>query len=435
MQILPVLTPYLYNHNLNNGFDFVAEIDSCAAWHANRIFGIIQPPSESGVYNQPADTALYAPYPHLSGPGMIQGGQRFSRLSTLYGGFSGVILDDWNGDTAITHQVRDAVRGKYVDDQGNVCSECPATTPYNKLITVLYNTGANPDALPVMDGLFYSYYTGQNCCYQAFDNDINTLRVNFPQKEIMFCIFIDNTSLGWTHADGVHYLLAHALDRYDDGDINAVNFFAGVFLTTESMSLNAWDSLALPHWLDSLYFPYLGQGHGSVYTCEGSPMSGVNVHVFCKGNVSGDTLLRSNQKTDANGHYQFGLWAGNRNTDSTYYWIIAEQPGYITDTVGFWIKRSDTTTVPDVSLCPGINGTQASMVVYPNPTSGRVTVEVEAGHEIGNEVDVYDLLGQKVYATTQTAVQTGLDMSGLIDGIYIVSLKGSGLKSKIIVRH
>jgi hypothetical protein len=422
------------NQSIDNGFDFVPEIDSCVSWHPNRVFGIIQPPNEHGTYNQIGDTALYAPYPQLSGPGMIQGGQRFSRLSQIYSGFSGVVLDDWNMDTAITAQVRDAVRGKYVDDEGNVCSECPATTPYNKVITVLYGTGAIPGALPVMDGLFYSFFSGQNCCYQNFDNDINALRTNFPHKEIMFCIFIDNTRLGWTNAEGIHYLLAHALDRYDDGDINAVNFFAGVFLTTESMPLAVWDSLALPHWLDSLYFPFLGQGQGGVW-CDGSPVTGANVHVFCRGPVSGDTLLRSNQRTDADGHFQFGLWAGNRNTDSTYYWLIAEKEGYISDTVGFWIRRNDTTEIPRFQLCPGINGTKASMLVYPNPTSGGVIVEVEAGPDTGSELDVYNLLGQKVYYTTQAAAQTYIDLSAQADGIYIVSLKGSGLKSKLVLRH
>jgi hypothetical protein len=429
------------NQSIDNGFGFVPEIDSCVSWRPNRIFGIIQPPTEHGVYNQTADTALYAPYPQLNGPGMIQGGQRFSQLSQLYGGFSGVILDDWNGDTGITHQVRDAVRGKYVDAAGNVCSECTAATPYNKLITVLYGTGPNPAALPVMDGLFYSLFSGQNCCYTNLDNDINTLRTNWPHKEIMFCIFIDNTNLGWTDPVGVHYLLAHALDRYDDGDINAVNFFAGVFLDKNYMSLSLWDSLALPHWLDSLYFPYLGVGQGNIYDCNTrNLLTGANVHVYCKGKVSGDTLLRSNQKTDANGYYQFGLWAGNRNTDSTYYWIIAEKAGYITDTVGFWIKRNDTTNIPRISLCPGITGSKDYMALYPNPTNGHLTVEVEEEALNGTELDVYDMLGRDVCSVALTSPNSQINLTGLPTGIYLVTVSQSwgwviiGRKRILIVR-
>ena len=160
------------------------EIDSCISWNANRVVGIIQPPHEGGVYNQPSDTALYAPYPQSNGPGMIQGGQRFSRLSQLYGGFCGVILDDWTGDTSITRQVRDAVQGKYVDANGNVHSECTATTPNNKLYGVVYSTDANPAALSCIDGVQYYNLPNQNCCYANFDNDVTTLRANYPNKEI-----------------------------------------------------------------------------------------------------------------------------------------------------------------------------------------------------------------------------------------------------------
>jgi hypothetical protein len=428
------------NQAVDNGFDFVPELDSCISWHANRVFGIIQPPNEHGVYNQPTDTALYAPIPQLSGPGMIQGGQRFSQLSQLYSGFSGVILDDWNMDTGITRLVRDAVRGKYVDGEGNVCSSCVATTPYNKLITVLYGTGPNAGALPVMDGLFYSYFSGQNCCYQFFDNDIDVLRNNFPHKEIMFCIFINNTRLAWTAPDGVHYLLSHALDRYDDGDINAVNFFAGVFLVRESMPLTTWDSLSLPHWLDSLYFPYLGAGQGSIYDCGTSaPLTGANVHVFCHGRVSGDTLLRSNQKTDTTGNYQFGVWAGNRNTDSTYYWIIAEKAGYITDTVGFWIRRNDTTFIPDIGLCPGVTDSRNNISVFPNPNNGTFGVEVPEGSSIGAEMEVYDLLGRKVYSATQTSALTSYQLPVQSDGLYLVVIrtndKGTSQRQLMELRH
>ena len=414
------------NQSVDNGLDFIPELDSCAAWHANRIFGIIQPPNEHGVYNQPGDTALYAPYPQLSGPGLIQGGQRFSRLSQLYGGYSGVIMDDWNWDSAITNKVRQAVRGKPVDAAGNVCTSCAETTPYNKLITVIYNTGVDTAKLYVMDGLFYSYFSGQNCCYQNFDADINILRNNFPNKEIMFCIFVNNTGLGWTQADGIQYLLQHSLDRYDAGDINGVSLFAGPFLLRDYMPLSVWDSLALPQWLDSLYFPFLGEGQGYTYDCNGGGrLSGANVHVYCKGRVSGDTLLRSNQKTDAKGNYHFGLWAGNRNTDSTYYWIIAEKSGYITDTVGFWIKRNQMTDIPPIRLCSGITGSAARIQAYPNPSNRYLTVEVGEAATTATALDVYDIMGRKVYSAPVTEALSNVDLSSLQDGIYQVIVSQS----------
>jgi hypothetical protein len=235
-------------------------------------------------------------------------------------------------------------------------------------------------------------------------------------------------------------MLAHALDRYDNGEINEVNIFAGIFMLKDNLPLSLSDSLALPHWLDSLYFPYLGEGQGKIYDCKtGAVLTGANVHVFCEGRLSGDTLPRSNQKTDMNGHYQFGLWAGNRNTDSTYYWFIAEKSGYITDTVGFWIKRNDTTNIPAISLCPGITGTTANILVYPDPTSGYLTIDVGAESTTGSELDIYDLLGRKTYSTTLTSANSQIDLSGLSNGMYELTVSQSrghqiGQKRIIVMR-
>jgi len=426
----------LTNQGFYFGVPFSAEIDSNAVYHFHRLYGIVQHRTEDGANNKPGDTALYTPFPQSDGPGMIQGAQRFSRLSQLYGSFCGIYMDDWNGDTVITRQVRDALQGKYVDAQGNVCADCVPATPYNKINAVIYDTGAIAGALSVIDGVVYSYIDKQNCCYTNLDSDISTLRRNFPKKEIVIATFLNNSHVGWEDPAGVSYMIRHSIDRYDDGYISGFTIFAEVFFNKNHISLSHWDSLGLQSLLDTAYYPYLGLGRGQIYDCQsGQPLTGAAVRAYCRGRISGDTMMRSYQMTDSEGSYQFGLWAGNRNTDSTYHWLIAEAPGYITDTFGFWIRRNDTTEIPRFALCPGINGTKANMVVYPNPTSGGMIVEVGAGPEIGSELDVYDLLGQKVYSTAQAAAETYLDLSAQADGIYIVSLRGSGLKSKVVLRH
>ena len=410
---------------VDNRFEFVPEIDSCISWNANRVVGIIQPPHEGGVYNQPSDTALYAPYPQSNGPGMIQGGQRFSRLSQLYGGFCGVILDDWTGDTSITRQVRDAVQGKYVDANGNVHSECTATTPNNKLYGVVYSTDANPAALSCIDGVQYYNLPNQNCCYANFDNDVTTLRANYPNKEIQIGIYLKNSGPGWLQPDGIHYILSHALNRYDDGDINGITLFAGVFLIADSIPLSIWNGFALPHWLDSLYYPYLGAGRGKLYDCTmGNLLNDAFVRVYCKGRISGDTLFRSRQKTDVNGQYHFGLWAGNRFTDSTYYWLVAEKEGYVSDTVGFWVKRGDTAVIPSLSLCPAPKiPLEKGVQLYPNPTSGTFIVHAENGEQIGGTIEVYNLFGELVYTATQLHHHTQINLGGHVNGIYVVVVR------------
>ena len=431
------------NQAIDNGMDFIPEIDSCISWNANRVVAIIQPPNEHGVYNQPADTSLLAPYLQLNGPGMIQGGQRFSRLSEQYGGFCGVILDDWTGDLDITRQVRDAVQGKYVDEQGNVHSESVAHTPNNKLYCVVYGTDSIPSASQVIDGVEFYNVNYQNCCLSRFDSDIDTLRANYPGKEIQLGIYLQNSGVGWLQPEGVHYWLAHGLNRYDDGDLNGVTIFAGVFLIKERIPLNIWNGFNLPHWLDSLYFPYLGAGEGKLYDCNtGSVLTDGFVRVYCKGRVSGDTLFRSRQKTDATGQYHFGLWAGNRNTDSTLYWLIAEKKGYINDTVGFWIRRGDTTAIPPLMLCPEpdtMAGKPEKVELYPNPTSGKVMVLTDAGEQVGGELEVYNMLGKKVYATPRDHHHLHVNLSSLESGVYLVVIRtgtqGFNTKQLLVVQH
>ena len=416
---------------VDHDFDFRSEVDSCVSWNANRIFGIIQPPTEGGVYNQPADTALYFPYDIENGPGMIQGGHRFSTLSKLYGGYSGVILDDWNGDTSITRKVRDAVRGKYVDANGNVYSDSIATTPENKLYIVIYGTGANPAALPVIDGVSYWYYANQNCCYANLDTDVTQLRISYPHKEIFVGIYLRNSELGWTDPSGVQYLLQHSLDRYDDGDINGITIFAGPRLNKDTMPLSEWKAFALPFWLDSLYYPYLGEGQGKISDCStGNALPDAFVSVYCKGRVSGDTLIRSRQKTDLGGNYQCGLWAGNRQSDSTHYWLKAERTGYYTDTVGFWIKRGERTNIPSLSLCPanatgvnGINDSKNNLLIVPNPSNGIFTVELTGGKPVKGLLEIYNVEGKQVYLTNLVTVHPLIDLSTQPDGIYLVKIK------------
>ena len=145
----------------DNGYSFLSQVDSCVAWNANCVFAIIQPPSEKGVNNQPADTALYYPYSITQGPGLIQAGERFSILSQLYGPFCGAILDDFDGDTVTTRQIRDALRGRTLNADGTVDENSEAITPDNKLYATIYSTTPNSTALSLLDGVAYWYYRGR----------------------------------------------------------------------------------------------------------------------------------------------------------------------------------------------------------------------------------------------------------------------------------
>ncbi|MFI5221437.1 MAG: T9SS type A sorting domain-containing protein [Bacteroidia bacterium] len=413
------------NQSIDHGFGFQQNVDSCNSWNANRVFGIIQPPSEGGVYNQPFDTALLSPFDISIHPGMIQGGQRFSKLSQLYGTYCGVVFDDWNSDTAITHQVRDAVQGKQVDSNGNVDYSSHATTPYNKLFIVSYGTWVPPGALPFIDGFSLWYYDNQNCCYTKLDSDITTLHNGCPGKEILVGIYILNGNLGWTNPVSVQYMLQHALNRYDEGDINGITLFAGPFLDKNSMPLSQWNALALPRWLDSLYYPYLGEAYGKISDCStGKALPDAFIRVFCKGRVSGDTLFRSSQKTDSTGKFHLGLWAGNRNTDSTYYWLVAEKAGYDNGTIGFWVKRNRVTNIPDFSICVSkekANPISSDLLIFPNPAGEYLNVRSDL--IFNGEMRIIDVLGRPLLIQPLVNGQATLAVSLLKPGFYFLQLR------------
>ncbi|MBI3502593.1 MAG: T9SS type A sorting domain-containing protein [Bacteroidetes bacterium] len=434
------------NWNGDNGLSFLQEIDSCAQWKTNRAFGIIVPPSEGGVLNTPADTALYSPYPQ-SGSGEIQAGQRFSRLSQLYGGICGGYIDDFPGDTSMAHKVRDALRGKYVDANGNVHSDSIAHTPYNKLFVVKYSTTIQPSWMPVIDGISLWHYGNQSSVYTSTDTYINQLRVNFPGKEIHIGIYVDwgaGPSYSWASPASFQYMLQHGLNRYDDGDINGIQLFQGYWLVKPHTSLSIWNQYSFIPNLDSLYYPFLGMGEGKILDCSsGNPLSDVFLRVYCKGRVSGDTLFRSRQKTDSNGNYQFGLWAGNRTTDSTQYWLIAEKSGYINDTVFFWIKRLDTTFIPTISLCPlnaAVNeftNDELRLSIYPNPCKGNLRVTINDLRFINSELEIYNVLGGKVYSEkiiNQKSLIINLDVP---NGIYFLKVneEAKSIVKKIIINN
>ncbi len=417
----------IQNAHSDGRFLFSAQLDSCTAWHVNRVMGIINPPSEKGTYNLPADTSVFFRHP-VHGSGMIQGGQRFSRLSRSYGPVCGVILDDWNGDTAITRDVYHAVRGRYVDGEGNVYRESEELTPDNRLYCVLYNTDAHPEVMPYMDGLYYSYIDRQNCCYTALDSDIDLLRLHFPGKEIMIATFVSNSRLGWTDPASVRYMITRGLDRYDDGDISQVCIFAGTLLPTSSMSPGRVDSFALPAFLDSVYFPYLGMAAGHVYDCtSGAPLPGACIRVFSRGRISGDTLYRSRQMSDASGSFICGLWAGNRATDSTLHWAIVHKDGYYPDTISFWVRRGDTTALPGISLCSGYHSLpQGDFLIYPDPGRGGYNIHLDPSLTSDAMVEVHDMSGRRMYANGVVRDYMYIDLGGLQTGDYIVSLRQSG---------
>ncbi|MFA5032790.1 MAG: hypothetical protein WC614_07205 [bacterium] len=332
------------------GLTFKNWIDSaCESWNVERYTGVILPPSENGVINVPSDTNVFMP---KSPPGMIQGAARFSRLSKIYGQIYGVNIDDFEGlDTSVVHDIRDALRGKYVDSAGVVYHNTPETTPELKMFVVIYPGRKKLSTIfaPYIDGINLWIYN-QNAYSKYTDQAIDKFHSKFPGKEINFGVYILNNDYGWTSPGCLNYMYKTLFNRYDNGDINGIILFAGPWVVTSNTPRDKWNDNHITALLDTIYYPYLGECEGKVYNQAHQPLDSVFISCFTIGRVSKDTLIRSKKRTNKEGVYHCGLWAGNRNTDSTLYYVVAKKEGYVPDTVSAWISRQKQTTFPDIIL-------------------------------------------------------------------------------------
>jgi hypothetical protein len=66
------------------------------------------------------------------------------------------------------------------------------------------------------------------------------------------------------------------------------------------------------------------------------------------------------------------------------------------------------------------------MTIYPNPTRDGFKVHTDIENPSNAEMEVYDLMGRKVYSTIQTTEYSYVDMTGRANGVYILALRNAG---------
>jgi hypothetical protein len=62
--------------------------------------------------------------------------------------------------------------------------------------------------------------------------------------------------------------------------------------------------------------------------------------------------------------------------------------------------------------------------VYPNPTTGMINISIDNA-EAGSSVQIYDLLGQKIFQSSISSDNTSIDLSGHAAGSYLYHISGS----------
>ena len=110
-------------------------------------------------------------------------------------------------------------------------------------------------------------------------------------------------------------------------------------------------------------------------------------------------------------------------TTGTRYFSIRGR-GTVTASVGANVTIDDV-LIEKVTSGVGIKSISAnnSISIFPNPTSGLLNINAV---EVNSSVDVYNVIGEKVYSNTLVKGNNVVDLSGLANGAYFVKLNSNG---------
>jgi len=339
-----------------NGYTFAENIENnCREWNVNKVYGILRPPTEKGVINQPNDSVLLKPF--SSEPGMIQGARRFSELSKRCPQISGVIIDDFYNDypkllsDEDLRNIKDALVGKRLDGKGRIDRSSPATTPNLKLYIVVYehqlNKSIDQTVLDAVDGISFWVWK-QNESYARFDDYIATIRKNYAGKEILAGVYVYSGKVMMPAS--VHHLIERAVEHYEKGNVNGLLIFSAIWMSREKITRERWDELALPQVLNRAYYPFLGEGRGRVVdTKTREPIKGALVTIRRRA-AGGKSLLVARKFTDDKGEYGFGGWAGRAKGKRAAYEIRVENGSSEPREMRVQLRAGKSLQLADVNL-------------------------------------------------------------------------------------
>lgn len=337
---------YTFEQNINN---------SCSEWDVNKVYGILLPPTEHGVVNQPADTDILKPFE--KGPGMIQGMHRFSELSKRCPQIDGVIIDDLYNDfpkeisLEDLRDMKDALSGKRIDERGSIDHSSPATTPNLKLYFVVYEHHLDiiPDkqVLDLIDGVCFWMWK-QSDHYKNFDDYIQTVHRLYPAKDVIAGVYVRHSRETPTAAS-VHHVMERAIDMYSKGEINGLLIFSAVWLTQKECTRERWDELGLPEFLGRQYYKFLGEGSGRVIDAK-TKMPVANALVTVNRLVDGKSLNTTRKFTNERGEYRFGGWAGKGDKERVNYEVRIESDAFKPKTLNVKLRAGESVEFADTRL-------------------------------------------------------------------------------------
>jgi len=189
---------------------------------------------------------------------------------------------------------------------------------------------------------------------------------------------------------------------------------------------------------DVLYGAGKTTGGGTV----GAPVAGLLIYL----RDSKDNIIASTY-TDASGNYSIS------NIPLGTYSIYPEDLGYHTTpwgtinitsanphVSGINFTQNSTSIKPGTTAVANVAAGSQSVVVYPNPTNGKVVIQWDAAKSKTATVNVTNITGQSVYNTTlkiDGIDHSELNLSQLQSGMYFINIESDGNYStqKISIMH
>jgi uncharacterized protein YjdB len=180
-------------------------------------------------------------------------------------------------------------------------------------------------------------------------------------------------------------------------------------------------------------------------TSTGMPVDGLMMYLLDATN----TLYQST-RTDAAGHYSFSnipsgtyyVFPDSLNYATTPYTGIVITSGSPTYSAASFIQHTLSKTITPIPVgISTVTTSNTSVVVFPNPTSGKVNIAWQVSSSQKAEMIVSDITGRVVISNTlDMAAGAGsavVDLGNLVSGLYTVTVKSADLNynTKIQVQH
>lgn len=335
-------------------YDFRENIEKhCQEFDTNLVYGIIRPPSERGVVNNPKDTKLWEPE---SSPGMIQAAARFSKLSSIFPQIRGVIIDDfWANYYGNAFSLEDmknikgALSGKKLNPDGSVDLESRPTTPNLQLFIVTYGgelrIPPDKDIIDMIDGVNFWLYD-QEDSYSKFDLYLSALEAHYPNKELITGVYIHNGDYGDMSNQSISYLTDKGIQLYEKGLSSGILLFSGYWLVKDYISEERSQEIGLSDIFYSKYYPYLGEINCQVVDDETSrPLQGVKIKICLN---KARKITAAGKTTNEQGMFRFSGYAGRSGGVS--YSFTTEKEGYNPYNGSFTLEANKAIDLPSVNL-------------------------------------------------------------------------------------